>query len=78
MYLKDLIFMNDGNESKVRGMINFDKLRMMATRVKDIANLVAIEYPHQPIPPIQNYLAKPVVERSHAKLKEMSVECEKS
>ncbi|KAJ3033543.1 hypothetical protein HDV00_006078 [Rhizophlyctis rosea] len=78
MYLKDLIFMNDGNESKVRGMINFDKLRMMGSRVKDISNLVAIAYPYQPIPPIQNYLAKPVVERNWAKLKEMSVDCEKS
>ncbi|KAJ3049476.1 hypothetical protein HK097_009535 [Rhizophlyctis rosea] len=77
IYLKDLIFMNDRSKSKVRGSINFDALRMMATRVEDIANLVPVEYPHQPIPTNQNYLARSVVERSHAKLKEMSLECEK-
>ncbi|KAI9202179.1 ras guanine nucleotide exchange factor domain-containing protein [Polychytrium aggregatum] len=75
IYLKDLTFMNDGNQSKVREMINFDKLRMMANRVKDISALVGIEYKDfVPNPMIQNYLAKPPIEKSITKLKEMSLE----
>ncbi|KAJ3291910.1 hypothetical protein HK104_005714 [Borealophlyctis nickersoniae] len=77
IYLKDLTFMNDGNQSTVRGMINFDKLRMMGNRVKDISSLANIEYKFEPNPPIQNYLSKPPVERSLAALKEMSLLCEK-
>ncbi|KAI8816195.1 ras guanine nucleotide exchange factor domain-containing protein [Fimicolochytrium jonesii] len=81
IYLKDLTFMNDGNESKIgteRQMINFDKLRMMGNRVKDISALARIEYNFEPKPPIQNFLSKPPVEKSMAKLKELSLECEKS
>ncbi|KAJ3019960.1 hypothetical protein HKX48_001505 [Thoreauomyces humboldtii] len=81
LYLKDLTFMNDGNESKMgeqRQMINFDKLRMMGNRVKDISGLGSVEYGFDPIPPIQNFLSKPPIEKSLAKLKEMSVECEKA
>ncbi|KAJ3162687.1 hypothetical protein HDU86_003660 [Geranomyces michiganensis] len=80
LYLKDLTFMNDGNESKIgaeRQMINFDKLRMMGNRVKDISGLASVEYSFEPLPPVQNFLSKPPVERSLAKLKEMSLECEK-
>ncbi|KAJ3408579.1 hypothetical protein HDV05_004940 [Chytridiales sp. JEL 0842] len=77
IYLKDLTFMNDGNASKVHGMVNFDKLRMMANRVKDIASLAGIEYKYEAKPAVQNYIAKPPVEKNMAKLKEMSAECEK-
>ncbi|KND00621.1 uncharacterized protein SPPG_03749 [Spizellomyces punctatus DAOM BR117] len=80
IYLKDLTFMNDGNESKIgteRQMINFDKLRMMGNRVKDISGLARVEYSFEPKPAIQNFLAKPPVEKSMTKLKEMSLECEK-
>ncbi|KAI8808455.1 ras guanine nucleotide exchange factor domain-containing protein [Cladochytrium replicatum] len=77
IYMKDLTFMNDGNESKVRGMINFDKLRMMANRVKDISALAAKEYKFEPNPAVLNYLAKPPIEKSMSKLKALSAECEK-
>ncbi|KAI9101115.1 ras guanine nucleotide exchange factor domain-containing protein [Phlyctochytrium arcticum] len=80
IYLKDLIFMNDGNESRIgpdKQMINFDKLRMMANRVKDISALGSIEYSFEPKPAIQNFLAKPPIEKSMTKLKEWSLECEK-
>lgn len=72
--------MNDGNESKIgaeREMINFDKLRMMGNRVKDISGLAGVEYSFESKPPIQNFLAKPPIEKSMAKLKEMSLDCEK-
>ncbi|KAI8906627.1 ras guanine nucleotide exchange factor domain-containing protein [Powellomyces hirtus] len=81
LYLKDLTFMNDGNASKIgdeRQMINFDKLRMMGNRVKDISALASVEYNFEPLPHIQNFLSKPPVEKVMAKLKEMSIECEKS
>ncbi|KAJ3089202.1 hypothetical protein HK102_006959 [Quaeritorhiza haematococci] len=77
IYLKDLTFMNDGNQSTIRNMINFDKLRMMGNRVRDITALAAVEYQFQPNPAIQNYLAKPPTEKDLAKLKEMSIECER-
>ncbi|RKP01854.1 hypothetical protein CXG81DRAFT_18418 [Caulochytrium protostelioides] len=77
IYLKDLTFMNDGNQSKVHGLINFDKLRMMALRAKEISALASADYPYDPQPAIQNYLAKPAVEFDLRKLKEWSLECEK-
>ncbi|KAI8619959.1 ras guanine nucleotide exchange factor domain-containing protein [Chytriomyces sp. MP71] len=77
IYLKDLTFMNDGNTKMVEGMINFEKLRMMGNRVNDIVSLVGVEYKGKAESPIQNYIAKPPVEKNMAKLKEMSVECEK-
>jgi hypothetical protein len=68
--------MNDGNPSRVRGLINFDKLRMMGKRVRDITSLAATEYNFEPKPAIQNYLRKPPIEMSLTKLKEESVKCE--
>ena len=69
--------MNDGNQSKVRGMINFDKLRMMSARVNDITALVGTPYSFETKVLVQNYLTKPPIEKSITKLKEMSRECEK-
>ncbi|KAJ3215928.1 hypothetical protein HDU67_010159 [Dinochytrium kinnereticum] len=74
---KDLTFINDGNPSQVKGMVNFDKLRMMGKRVKDISSLVGTAYKFEANPAIQNYLAKPPIEKSMTKLKELSLECEK-
>ncbi|KAI8836368.1 ras guanine nucleotide exchange factor domain-containing protein [Chytridium lagenaria] len=59
IYLKDLTFINDGNASQVNGMVNFDKLRMMGKRVKDISSLAGTEFKFEANPAIQNYLAKP-------------------
>ncbi|KAJ3064993.1 Rap guanine nucleotide exchange factor 2 [Podochytrium sp. JEL0797] len=78
IYLKDLTFMNDGNAKIVEGMINFEKLRMMGNRVQDIISLVAVDYKYEAKPHIQNYIAKPPIEKNMPKLKEMSLECEKS
>ncbi|KAI8923351.1 ras guanine nucleotide exchange factor domain-containing protein [Entophlyctis helioformis] len=78
IYLKDLTFINDGNQSKVRGMINVEKLRMMANRVLEITSLARSEYPFEHKPAVLNYLAKPRVEKDMAKLKEMATEVETS
>jgi hypothetical protein len=51
--------MNDGNQSKVRNMINFDKLRMMANRVEDIAKLAETRYRFVSNPVIANYISMP-------------------
>ncbi|KAI9362529.1 ras guanine nucleotide exchange factor domain-containing protein [Zopfochytrium polystomum] len=77
IYLKDLTFINDGNPSNVEGMINFDKLRMMGNRVKDITSFAKVGYKFEPNPAIQNYVGKPPIEKKLAVLKEMSNECEK-
>ncbi|KAJ3068903.1 Rap guanine nucleotide exchange factor 2 [Podochytrium sp. JEL0797] len=77
IYLKDLTFMNDGNPKLVDGLINFDKLRMMGSRVKDIVSLAEVDFAFPVKPAIQNFIAMPPVETSLAKLKEMSLICEK-
>ncbi|KAJ3211559.1 Ras protein-specific guanine nucleotide-releasing factor [Entophlyctis luteolus] len=77
IYLKDLTFMNDGNEKFIDGMINFERLRMMGCRVKEIVSLAEVNYSFSPDPAIQNFIAMPLVETSLAKLKEMSCLCEK-
>lgn len=78
IYLKDLTFINDGNQSKVENMINFDKLRMMSNRVHDLTNLIDKEYDFEENPVIQNYLAKPPKVDDDKELKQMSLECEKA
>ena len=68
--------MNDGNPSLFREMINFDKLRMMANRVREIASLMTTTYPYEKISPIQNYLTQPPIEMNLNKLKDESLKCE--
>jgi len=76
IYLKDLTFMNDGNDAKVNGMINFDKLRMMAKRVKDISKLVDYSYNDiQSDITLQNYISHPMV-NDLKKLKNLSLTIE--
>lgn len=70
--------MNDGNQSKVNGLINFDKLRMMAKRVKDISGLVKINYKFENDPTIANYIANPIIEKDLKKLKEWALEMKES
>jgi len=77
IYLKDLTFINDGNQSKVDNMINFDKLRMMSSRVHDLTSLTDKTYSFKEDPIIQNYLAKPTRIVDDKTLKEMSQKCEK-
>lgn len=36
---KDLTFIRDGNDSKIDGLINFEKLRMMAKEIRRICNM---------------------------------------
>lgn len=76
IYLKDLTFMNDGNKSKIEGMINFAKLRMMGQRVMDLVELNRYSYTFAENAIIMNYLRRPMVEFDLAKLKESSLQCE--
>ncbi|TPX32440.1 hypothetical protein SmJEL517_g04435 [Synchytrium microbalum] len=76
IYFKDLTFINDGNAKMVKNLVNFDKCRMLAKRVYDLADLTATPFPYEKDPPILNYLARPHIEKSIVKLKELSLECE--
>jgi len=58
-------------------MINFDKLRMMSSRVHDLISLTDKTYSFKENPIIQNYLAKPTKIVDDKTLKEMSQKCEK-
>eukprot|EP00048_Salpingoeca_helianthica_P017370 m.236897 g.236897 ORF g.236897 m.236897 type:complete len:733 (-) comp20824_c0_seq1:75-2273(-) len=55
--LKDLLFMNEGNDDQVESMINFDKLRMMAGYVLDLHERNIRGYYERPDPGFQAYLA---------------------
>jgi hypothetical protein len=69
--------MNDGNQSKVRNMINFDKLRMMSNRVEDIAKLAETGYRFVSNPVISNYISMPPDGGKNLNiLKAWSLECE--
>jgi len=76
IYLKDLTFINDGNQSKVDNMINFDKLRMMASRVHDLTSLIDKTYNFKEDPIIQNYLVNPL-KINYEDLKKRSEQLEK-
>jgi hypothetical protein len=76
IYLKDLTFINDGNQSKIKGLINVEKLRMMANSVQEITQLGATAYEFEKKPAILNYLEKPYIERDLNKLKEQATQLE--
>lgn len=69
--------MNDGNQSIVQGLINFDKLRMMSEHVKEITAKSRAQYNFETKPAIQNFIDKPPVERDVAALKAISLLNEK-
>ncbi|KAJ3037434.1 hypothetical protein HDV00_001673 [Rhizophlyctis rosea] len=77
IFIKDLTFMNDGNESIIQGMINFDKLRLMGECVRGITALASLEYKFWNFDPdMQEYLTNPPLELNINKLTQMSLECE--
>ena len=76
MYLKDLTFMNDGNPTYTRGLLNFDKMRTMSDTVQSIKDLIRVNYKFQPDSNLQSFLALNHIERSDEALKEMSLSCE--
>jgi Rap guanine nucleotide exchange factor 2 len=41
---KDLTFIHLGNDSKVDGLINFEKLRMIAKEVRHVTNMASAQY----------------------------------
>ena len=41
---KDLTFIHLGNDSKVDGLVNFEKLRMMAREVRRVCNMAFLYY----------------------------------
>jgi hypothetical protein len=73
IYMKDLIFMNDGNPSFFKNMVNFDKLRMIGNRVREVTSLGFIPFTFEKDPILQNVLHKPKIETNNAKLKELSL-----
>ncbi|KJE96374.1 rap guanine nucleotide exchange factor 4 [Capsaspora owczarzaki ATCC 30864] len=44
LLIKDLVFIHEGNPSKVDGMINFEKLRMIARTLRTISDMCLIAY----------------------------------
>jgi len=44
LLMKDLAFMHEGNRTRIEGLINFDKLRMMAQELRQIELLRHTRY----------------------------------
>ena len=78
IYLKDLTFINDGNADKVKGMINIEKLRMMANRVEEIVSLGGYLYPLERNEAVMNWLQRPLIETDIKILKQKAIELEEN
>jgi hypothetical protein len=74
--LKDLTFINDGNTSKVKGLVNIEKLRMMANRVQEIVSLGGTLYNFERKSAMLNWLEKPIIETNINKLKQLATSLE--
>ncbi|KAI8592561.1 ras guanine nucleotide exchange factor domain-containing protein [Geranomyces variabilis] len=74
IFIKDLTFLNDGNESRLaNNEINFEKLRLITDCVKGITALAKSEYKWYNFDTdMQEYLTNPPLEMSMAKLQELS------
>ena len=63
IFLKDMIFFNDGNPSRVQGnLINIEKLRMMTDQIKSMTLMAHTPYRYQEDNAIRNYLQNPRIE----------------
>lgn len=59
MVMKDLTFFNDGNKTRVDGMVNVDKLRKMAARALNIRALGLTTYTEFADDPVlRNYVSQ--------------------
>ncbi|CAG8119266.1 unnamed protein product [Penicillium olsonii] len=59
LFLKDLTFIEDGNPALTSdGLINFHKYTMLATTVQEVQRWKEAPYCLQPVPELQEYLAK--------------------
>lgn len=42
--MKDLTFLKDGNDTKVDGLINFEKFRMIAKEIRHLCSMCSAKY----------------------------------
>jgi len=76
IFLKDMIFFNDGNPNTIQGgLINIEKLRMMTEQIKALTLMAHVPYKYQEDTAIQNYIQNPRVESLKA-LMELSDQLE--
>lgn len=63
IFLKDMIFFNDGNPSKLAGgLINIEKLRMMTDQIKSMTLMAHVPYKYTEDSAIRNYLQNAKIE----------------
>jgi len=72
--LKDFIFLNDGNPSRINNLVNFEKLRLLYTRVTDTLALAAVSYPFEKTKEIRDYIHNPNCESLEQLMARISVE----
>eukprot|EP01137_Pigoraptor_chileana_P030546 Opistho-2@17179 len=56
VYMKDLVFINDGNPKLIEGMINFEKLTMLANVVQRLVEFRSSPYPIVRVTHVMSYL----------------------
>ncbi|KJE90930.1 hypothetical protein CAOG_02158 [Capsaspora owczarzaki ATCC 30864] len=77
VYVKDLFFINDGNEKETDNLINFEKLEMLAAVVRNITAICSVPFEHLvPDRDAQLYLKNPTVISNTLLLKNHSLDCE--
>ncbi|KAJ3020203.1 hypothetical protein HKX48_001148 [Thoreauomyces humboldtii] len=78
IFLKDLTFINDGNDSRLPdGRINFDKLRLLTDCVRGITAFARSEYKWWNFDPdMQEYITNPPLEMNISTLQAMSLAVE--
>lgn len=54
-----MTFINDGNPARINGLINFDKLCMMAMKVREIVAMSAVPYVFEAREDLQKYIKNP-------------------
>jgi hypothetical protein len=73
-----LTFIQDGNPSKINGLINIDKLRSLAERVLEIVALADKPYPFAHNGQIYNFISRLSVNKDQNELKALAAAIEDS
>ncbi|KAJ6238323.1 guanine nucleotide exchange factor [Anaeramoeba flamelloides] len=76
VYLTDLTFISDGSPSKIEGLINFSKRKLLYNVIREIRKYQKVEYNLSPIHQIQQLLKKQLSDKNEKTLYQISLQNE--